>query len=91
MDGKPIKMCGNILTMTERVDDEFTKLLQTTDAHSTDYVTKYVTVVYGMSLNLTLCSLILVLSVVSDKPAIAHTIRTGNQTVSYNRCTCEGE
>ena len=35
-------MMGNVLTMAERVDDEFTKLLQHTDAHSTDYVTKYV-------------------------------------------------
>ena len=39
--GQPVKMMGNVLTMVERVDDEFTKLLQHTDAHSTDYVTKY--------------------------------------------------
>ena len=32
---------GNVLTMMERTDDEFTKFLQNTDAHSTDYVTKY--------------------------------------------------
>ena len=36
-----MQMVGNIVTMAERVDDEFTKLLQNTDAHSTDYVTKY--------------------------------------------------
>ena len=41
-EGKPIKVMGNVLTMMERTDDEFTKLLQNTDAHSTDYVTKYV-------------------------------------------------
>ena len=36
-----MKMAGNVLTMVERADDEFTKILQSTDAHSTDYVTKY--------------------------------------------------
>ena len=36
-----MKIQGNILTMLERADDEFTKLLQSTDAHSTEYVNKY--------------------------------------------------
>ena len=36
-----MKMAGNVLTMVERADDEFIKILQSTDAHSTDYVTKY--------------------------------------------------
>ena len=42
VEGSPVKMTGNVLTMVERADDEFTKILQSTDAHSTDYVTKYV-------------------------------------------------
>lgn len=41
-EDQPVRVVGNVLTMAERVDDEFTKLLQNTDAHSTDYVTKYV-------------------------------------------------
>ena len=41
-EDQPVRVIGNILTMAERVDDEFTKLLQNTDAHSTDYVTKYI-------------------------------------------------
>ena len=36
-----MKIQGNVLTMLERADDEFTKILQSTDAHSTDYVNKY--------------------------------------------------
>ena len=37
-----VKIQGNVFTLLERADDEFTKILQSTDAHSTDYVTKYV-------------------------------------------------
>ena len=40
---KPYKIHGNILVFVERMDEEFTKVLQATDPHSTDFVTKYVT------------------------------------------------
>ena len=43
-----MRVVGNVLTMAERVDDEFTKLLQNTDAHSTDYVTKYIYVIFSL-------------------------------------------
>ena len=42
-----MRMMGNVLTMMERLDDEYTKLLQHTDAHSTNYVTKYTLAVYN--------------------------------------------
>ena len=38
---KPYKIHGNILVFVERMDEEFTKVLQATDPHSTDFVTKY--------------------------------------------------
>lgn len=38
---KPYKIHGNLLVFVERMDEEFTKLLQATDPHSTDFVTKY--------------------------------------------------
>ena len=42
-----MRMMGNVLTMMERLDDEYTKLLQHTDAHSTNYVTKYTLIFEG--------------------------------------------
>lgn len=33
---------GDVLSLVERLDDEYTKILQATDAHSTDFVTKSV-------------------------------------------------
>ncbi|CAI8034637.1 Eukaryotic translation initiation factor 3 subunit C [Geodia barretti] len=39
-EGQVVRIQGNILTLLERADDEFIKILQSTDAHSTDYVTK---------------------------------------------------
>ena len=38
---KPYKIHGSILVFVERMDEEFTKVLQATDPHSTDFVTKY--------------------------------------------------
>lgn len=37
---RPYKIHGNILVFVERMDEEFTKVLQATDPHSTDFVTK---------------------------------------------------
>lgn len=36
----PYQVKGCILSMLERLDDEFTKILQVEDCHSTDYVEK---------------------------------------------------
>lgn len=36
----PYRVTGCPLTLIERVDDEFTKLLQSVDAHSPDYITR---------------------------------------------------
>ena len=38
----PLMMHGSILGLVEKLDDEFTKILQATDAHSTEYVDKWV-------------------------------------------------
>ena len=38
-------MSGSILVFVERMDDEFTKILLNTDAHSTLYVERSVTMV----------------------------------------------
>ena len=35
---QPIKVRGCILAMVERMDEEFTKMLQGCDCHSTEYV-----------------------------------------------------
>ncbi len=37
---KPYLIKGNLLALLERLDDEFTKVLQNADCHSTDYVEK---------------------------------------------------
>lgn len=37
----PYRIKGCVLSMVERLDDEFTKILQNADCHSTDYVEKY--------------------------------------------------
>ena len=37
----PYRVRGCILTIVERMDDEFTKMLQACDAHSNDYVERY--------------------------------------------------
>lgn len=37
---KPYTVKGNLLALLERLDDEFTKVLQNADCHSTDYVEK---------------------------------------------------
>ena len=39
---QPFVVHGDALVLIERLDDEFTKILQNTDAHSTDYVHKLV-------------------------------------------------
>ena len=39
---KPLRLRGSFLTLTERLDEEFVKILQNTDAHSTDYVERWV-------------------------------------------------
>ena len=51
VEGHAVRIIGNILTMAERLDDEFTKLLQHTDAHSTDYVTMYATFRFHVQCN----------------------------------------
>lgn len=38
----PYRVHGCVLTLVERMDDEFTKILQNTDAHATEYVDKLV-------------------------------------------------
>ncbi|XP_011403348.1 PREDICTED: eukaryotic translation initiation factor 3 subunit C-like [Amphimedon queenslandica] len=37
---RPLKLQGNLLAYLERMNEEFIKILQSTDAHSTDYLTK---------------------------------------------------
>ena len=37
---RPVAISGSLLGYIERMDDEYTKILQGTDAHSQDYVTK---------------------------------------------------
>ncbi|XP_030847884.1 eukaryotic translation initiation factor 3 subunit C [Strongylocentrotus purpuratus] len=50
----PYKVRGCILTVAERLDEEFTKMLQATDAHSTEYVErlKDETIVTGLIVQL---------------------------------------
>ena len=43
---QPFVVNGDALVLVERLDDEFTKILQNTDAHSTDYVHKLVECVW---------------------------------------------
>lgn len=38
----PYRVHGCVLTLVERMDDEFTKILQNTDAHATEYVDKLI-------------------------------------------------
>lgn len=38
---EPYRVRGCVLTVVERMDEEFTKMLQACDAHSTEYVDRY--------------------------------------------------
>lgn len=37
---RPYKVFGSLIGYMERMNEEFIKILQNTDAHSTDYLTK---------------------------------------------------
>lgn len=38
LEGSNIRVRGSILSLVERIDEEFIKMLQSVDAHSTDYI-----------------------------------------------------
>lgn len=38
----PFRIRGCVLTVVERMDEEFTKMLQACDAHSTEYIERLV-------------------------------------------------
>lgn len=44
LDKPPYRLRGCILTIVERLDEEFTKLLKECDPHSNEYVQRLVTV-----------------------------------------------
>lgn len=39
---KPYQFNGSVILMIKRLDDELTKIFQSTDCHSTEYIEKYV-------------------------------------------------
>lgn len=43
---QPYVISGSIIVFIEKLDEEFTKILQATDAHSTEYVNKLVNDMY---------------------------------------------
>lgn len=43
---QPYVVSGSIIVFIEKLDEEFTKILQATDAHSTEYVNKLVNDMY---------------------------------------------
>jgi len=42
LQGPPYNIRGCILTIVERMDEEFVKMLQACDAHSTEYIVRCV-------------------------------------------------
>ena len=46
---QPYVISGSIIVFIEKLDEEFTKILQATDAHSTEYVNKLVNDMYLLS------------------------------------------
>ena len=55
---RPLRLQGNLLGYLERMNEEFIKILQNTDAHSTDYLTKLVLLFYCVHVRYTSSSLL---------------------------------